>query len=58
MMAQPARILYLEDNLSDVELVRARFAAEGIACEIVGVQTSTDSPQSLAQKVREVLSSP
>ena len=38
-MAQPARILYLEDNLSDVELVRARLAAEGIACEIVGVQT-------------------
>jgi two-component system, cell cycle sensor histidine kinase and response regulator CckA len=48
-MEEPVRILYLEDNPTDAELVRARLAAEGIACEIVCVQTSTDFASAIEQ---------
>jgi len=48
-MEEPVRILYLEDNPTDAELVRARLAAEGIACEIVCVQTSTDYVSAIDQ---------
>jgi len=48
-MAQPTRILYLEDNPTDEELVRARLAAEGMACEIVCVQTGTDFASAIDQ---------
>jgi len=48
-MEEPVRILYLEDNPTDAELVRARLAAEGIACEIVCVQTSTDFTSAIDQ---------
>src|SRR3989442_246057 len=41
-MAQQVRILYLEDNPTDAELVRARLTDEGMDCEIVCVQTGTD----------------
>jgi PAS domain S-box-containing protein len=50
-MEQPVRILYLEDNPTDAELVRARLAAEGIACEIICVQTGTDYASALDQGV-------
>ena len=48
-MAQPTRILYLEDNPTDAELVRARLAAEGMACEIVCVQTGTHFASAIDQ---------
>ena len=48
-MEKPVRILYLEDNPTDAELVRARLAAEGIDCEIVCVQTSTDYVSAIDQ---------
>ena len=48
-MEKPVRILYLEDNPTDAELVRARLAAEGIACEIVCVQTGTDYASAIDQ---------
>ena len=48
-MEEPLRILYLEDNPTDAELVRARLAAEGIACEIVCVQTGTDYASAIDQ---------
>src|SRR5712691_9783175 len=48
-MAQPTRILYLEDNPTDAELVRARLAAEGMDCEIVCVQTDTDFASAIDQ---------
>src|SRR5436309_11044977 len=49
LMEEPLRILYLEDNPTDAELVRARLAAEGIACEIVCVQTGTDYASAIDQ---------
>ena len=48
-MEQPVRILNLEDNPRDAELVQARLAAEGVACEIVCVQTGTDFAAALDQ---------
>src|SRR5437879_1802067 len=48
-MEKPVRILYLEDNPTDAELVRARLAAEGIDCDIVCVQTSTDYVSAIDQ---------
>ena len=48
-MEKPERILYLEDNPRDAELVGARLPAEGIAHEIVCVQTRTDYAAALDQ---------
>lgn len=36
------RVLHLEDNLGDAELVRARLEAESIRCDIHRVQTRSD----------------
>ncbi len=38
----PKRILYLEDNRNDVELVEAVLAHEGIPCEVVQVETKNE----------------
>jgi signal transduction histidine kinase len=48
-MEQPLRILNLEDNPRDVELIRERLAAEDMAYEIVCVQTGTDFASALDQ---------
>jgi two-component system, cell cycle sensor histidine kinase and response regulator CckA len=48
-MGQPTRILYLEDNPRDAELVRAQLAAEGMDCKIVCVQTGTDYASAVDQ---------
>jgi signal transduction histidine kinase len=48
-MAQPVRILNLEDNPRDAELVRARLADEDIDCEIVCVQTGADFASAVDQ---------
>ncbi len=41
-MKEPLRILYLEDDQADVELVQAVLVDEGIACEVVQVETRAD----------------
>jgi PAS domain S-box-containing protein len=38
-MNSPLRILYLEDDAADAELVRDTLATEGIACEVTRVDT-------------------
>src|SRR3989454_2815827 len=48
-MAQPTRILYLEDNPRDADLVRARLTGEGMDCEIVCVETDTDFASAVEQ---------
>ena len=37
--SMPLRILHLEDNTNDAELVQAMLAADGIACDLVRVET-------------------
>ncbi|MGH8101973.1 MAG: PAS domain-containing protein, partial [Chthoniobacterales bacterium] len=41
-MHSPLRVLHLEDNLADTELVQARLEGEGIACEVTRVETDED----------------
>jgi PAS domain S-box-containing protein len=41
-MKEPLRILYLEDDSTDVDLVQAVLVDEGIACEVVQVETRAD----------------
>jgi PAS domain S-box-containing protein len=41
-MKTPLRILHLEDNPKDAELVQATLQAEGFVCEVVLVQTRED----------------
>lgn len=41
-MKEPLRILYLEDDPADVDLVQSVLVDEGIACEVVQVETSAD----------------
>jgi len=41
-MNSPLRILHLEDNQNDAELVQAMLAEDGLVCEIVRVETSAD----------------
>src|SRR5919198_2362966 len=41
------RILHLEDNMKDAELVRAMLADDGIACEIVRVETCQEFESAL-----------
>jgi two-component system cell cycle sensor histidine kinase/response regulator CckA len=43
------RILNLEDNARESELIRARLEAEGVACELVRVETETDYLRALEQ---------
>jgi signal transduction histidine kinase len=42
MVKWPVRILYLEDDLLDAELVKSALDDEGIACKIFRVETSED----------------
>src|SRR5512135_3182205 len=41
-MKPSLRILYLEDDRNDVELVREKLKEEGFLCDIVHVETKTD----------------
>jgi hypothetical protein len=36
------RILHLEDNAQDAELVHARLTAEGLTCDMLRVDTHAD----------------
>jgi two-component system cell cycle sensor histidine kinase/response regulator CckA len=46
-MKSPIRILHLEDNLKDAEFVHATLADEGIACNIVRVESREDFESAL-----------
>ena len=41
-MKSPLRILYLEDDARDVELVQETLAADGIDCQITRVDAEAD----------------
>jgi PAS domain S-box-containing protein len=41
-MKLPLRVLYLEDDIRDVELVQDTLAADGITCQVRRVETETD----------------
>ncbi len=41
-MKEPLRILYLEDDSADVDLIQSVLVDEGIACEVVQVETRAD----------------
>ncbi|MBM4137849.1 MAG: response regulator [Nitrospira sp.] len=41
-MKLPVKILYLEDNLNDVEIIRSIFVKSGMSCDIKQVETRTD----------------
>jgi PAS domain S-box-containing protein len=45
----PLRILYLEDDPQDAELVQAMLEAEGVTCLVTRVETQTDFLASLEQ---------
>jgi PAS domain S-box-containing protein len=48
-MKSPLRILYLEDDPRDAELVRETLAGDGIECHVTRVETETDFIGSLEQ---------
>ena len=47
-MKSPLRILYLEDNLLDADLVEETLAVGGVVCDVVRVETEADFTGSLA----------
>jgi len=48
-MKDKVRILNLEDNARDSELIRLRLEAEGMACELLRVETEADYLKALGQ---------
>ena len=48
-MKSPLRILYLEDDPGDAELVQETLAVEDIACQVTRVETETDFISSLRE---------
>ena len=48
-MKSPVRILYLEDDPRDAELVQETLASDGIECQVARVETETDFIGSLEQ---------
>ena len=48
-MKSPLRILYLEDDPKDAELVQETLATDGIKCQITRVETEADFIASLEQ---------
>ena len=54
-MKSPLRILYLEDNLRDAELVEAILSDDSLACEVVRVENEADFVASLEQGVFDLI---
>jgi hypothetical protein len=46
-MKSTLRILHLEDDSKDAELVREKLALDGFACEVTHVETEADFIASL-----------
>jgi signal transduction histidine kinase len=51
----PLRILYLEDDPKDAELLQATLEAEGMACEVFRVETRDDFLASLTREDLDVI---
>ncbi|HBZ57056.1 MAG TPA: hybrid sensor histidine kinase/response regulator [Syntrophobacteraceae bacterium] len=54
-MNQPVRILHLEDDTADAELVAARLESAGMACRIACVQTGDQFAEALRQGEYDVI---
>jgi signal transduction histidine kinase/DNA-binding response OmpR family regulator len=54
-MTTPLRILYLEDDPRDAELVQEALETTGIVCEVTRVETQADFTTSLEQGVFDVI---
>ena len=54
-MQTPLRILYLEDNLRDQELVAEALAADGLACEFTYAKTQKEFERALEQGSVELI---
>ena len=54
-MTSPLRILHLEDDVADAELVHAALEAEGMACEVTRVETRAGFQAALAQRFDVIL---
>src|SRR5262245_34950352 len=54
-MTPPLRILHLEDNVSDVELIHATLESEGMVLEATRVETQADFRAALAQNFDVIL---
>jgi len=48
-MKSSLRVLHLEDDPSDAELVQEKLAADGISCQLTRVETEADFIASLEQ---------
>ncbi len=54
-MKSPLRVLHLEDDPNDVELVQSMLSAEGIDCEIVHVETREAFCEAIEQGAFDVI---
>jgi DNA-binding NtrC family response regulator len=54
-MKSPLRILYLEDDPSDAELVQETLAVEDIACQLTRVETEADFITSLRESAFDLI---
>ncbi|HEX9382351.1 MAG TPA: hypothetical protein VF908_03065 [Gemmatimonadaceae bacterium] len=54
-MTSPLRILHLEDNVGDAELVQAVLESDGIAVDVIRVDTQDDFRIALTQRFDVIL---
>ncbi len=54
-MKPSLRILYLEDDRNDVELVRAALEGEGFGCDVTNVETRTDFIAALEKDAFDII---
>ena len=54
-MDSPLRILYLEDNAADAELTQETLAIDGIACDVVRVETEPEFLRALEQAAFDLI---
>src|SRR5580765_31121 len=54
-MTPALRILHLEDNPGDAELIQATLESEGVVCDVTRVETQADFMAALAQRFDVIL---
>ena len=54
-MTSPLRVLHLEDDVRDAELIRATLESEGVACAVTRVETRDDFLAALGQPIDVIL---
>ena len=52
---EPIKILHIEDDLNDVELIRSLIVAEGIECEVTAVDTEDDFILALNRQTPDII---